>query len=303
MKIINRMLAKKTKHNLPLHLTQTPTPFFIVGSGRCGTTLLRRELSNVASVHIPPETFALPDAIHAFTNSSTSTWEELVERVLARFDYHLEFHYFELPSLRPLAHQLKALPVEERCLEKIITGIYCYHAQFHGNKYEVWGDKTPMHIWHMRAIQDIYPNVKFVHLIRDGADVVSSRVNSHDEYSIKKAAERWASAIHSFNNFSSGFPCNCHVVKYEDLVSNTVPVIKQLCDFLEISCDVSKIDQCDNVAKMGDVAVLKHHENVFNPINTSSIGKGRENFSEEERLILHKLIGAELKSLGYQSLI
>lgn len=303
MNIIKWFRLRKRNHHFPLHLEQPPTPFFIVGSGRCGTTLLRRELSNVASVHIPPETFALPDAIAAFKNSSATDWDELVEQVLAKFDYHLEFDYFELPSLRPLAYQLKQLPVKQQCLEKIITGIYHYHADFHGQTYEVWGDKTPMHVWHMNAIRDVYPNVKFIHLIRDGVDVVNSYLKSRDGYSIEQAAQRWNGSVQAFENFAKRHPDNCHVVRYEALVAKPDEVIKQLCEFLAINYDLSKIDQRENVTKMGDVTMLKHHENVFNSINTSSVGKGRKLLELEDREILHKLIGTELKKYGYQSVL
>ncbi len=303
MNIIKWILPGSAKHHFPLHSAQTPAPFYIVGSGRCGTTLLRRELSNVASVHIPPETFALPDAIAAFKNSTATAWDERVEQVLAKFDYHPEFDYFELPSLRPLAYQLKQLPIEQHCLEKIITGIYQYHADFHGQTYEIWGDKTPMHVWHMEAIREVYPNVKFIHLIRDGVDVVNSYLKSRDGYSIEQAANRWIGAVQAYEYFAKHHPDNCHVVRYEQLVTNPQEVIKKLCEFLAINYDLSKINQRDNVNKMGDVTVLKHHENVFNSINTGSVGKGRKLLEQEERAILHKLIGTELKKYGYQSVL
>jgi len=299
MNIIRRVLSGKSSKRYPLHVTQTPVPFFIVGSGRCGTTLLRRELSNAASVHIPPETFALPDAIKVFKESTADDWDDIVEQVLAKFDYHPEFGYFELPSLRALAYELKKLPIEDRCLEKIITGIYQYHAKFHGQEYEIWGDKTPMHVWHMSAIKDVYPNAKFIHLIRDGVDVVNSYVKTREDYTIEQAAKRWAGAIQSFISFSNLFPENCHTIRYEDLVVSPIVEVEKLCQFLSISYDLSNIDQLENVNKMGDVAVLKHHENVFNPISTSSIGKGRAVYSQEERKILHKLIGSELKNNNY----
>jgi len=109
MNIIRRVLSGKSSKRYPLHVTQAPAPFFIVGSGRCGTTLLRRELSNAASVHIPPETFALSDAIRVFKESAADDWNDIVEQVLAKFDYHPEFGYFELPSLRELAEERKIL--------------------------------------------------------------------------------------------------------------------------------------------------------------------------------------------------
>jgi len=301
--IIKRILPGIGKPHFPLHLEESPSPFFIVGSGRCGTTLLRRELSNVASVHIPPETFALPDAIATFKNSSTTEWDVLVEQVLAKFDYHHEFNYFEIPSLRPLSYQLKQLPKEQRCLEKIISGIYHYHATFHNQKFEIWGDKTPMHVWHMSAIREVYPNVKFIHLIRDGVDVVNSWLKARKEYSIEQAAKRWTSAIQSFELFEKRYPDNCYVIRYEGLVENPSEVIKQLCEFLDINYDLSRIDQRENVNKMGDVTVLKHHKNVFNSINMSSVGKGRELFELDERKLLHTIIGSELKKHGYQSIL
>jgi len=303
MNIIKIFQQNKPSVSIPLHTEKVPSPFFIVGSGRCGTTLLRRELSNVASVHIPPETFALPAAINTYRVGPKNNWDNIVDQFLATFDYHPEFEYFELPSLRPLALQLKKIPTEEQSLEKIITGIYQYHAAYHNKNYEQWGDKTPMHVWHMDTIREIYPNAKFVHLMRDGVDVVNSWVKTHENYTLEQAAKRWVKALCAFRKFSKRYPDNCYSLRYEDLVLNPAQEIKILCDFLDINSNLSKINQLDNVDNMGDVSVLEHHENVFNEVNSNSIGKGRQVFSLEDKHVLQIIIGTELSNNNYPPVI
>jgi hypothetical protein len=85
-------------------------PFFIVGSGRSGMTLLRRFLIAIDGVHIPPETYVLGPVIGQFWQLRSLRWQELVPILLSRFQFHPEFRAFGLESLLPLVEQLKNTP-------------------------------------------------------------------------------------------------------------------------------------------------------------------------------------------------
>src|SRR5215471_2582938 len=57
------------------------TPFFIVGSGRSGTTLLRLILAGHSRIHIPPETWFILPLVERFSPSRSLAPEEVAEAI------------------------------------------------------------------------------------------------------------------------------------------------------------------------------------------------------------------------------
>ena len=54
-------------------------PFFILGSGRNGSTLLASTLSQYQNIYIPPEQFVLPYAIMKFRLFNFFSWKRLTK--------------------------------------------------------------------------------------------------------------------------------------------------------------------------------------------------------------------------------
>ena len=67
------------------------TPFFIIGSGRSGNTLLRTILTGNSDLSIPPESYRLPFAIKRFHIHNNRDWKEIVTEVLDEFYSCREF--------------------------------------------------------------------------------------------------------------------------------------------------------------------------------------------------------------------
>lgn len=72
----------------------SPRPFFIIGSGRSGSTLLRRILCANPELHIPPETYVLGPAISLWEATEGDAWPVRVGRILDLFERHPEFETF-----------------------------------------------------------------------------------------------------------------------------------------------------------------------------------------------------------------
>ena len=89
----------------PLQRGEPYRPFFIVGSGRSGNTVLRRMLCAHGDLHIPPETYVLGDVIRVFRRHRGLLWRDLVPLVLGKFEFYPEFVTFDV-SLRPLARRV-----------------------------------------------------------------------------------------------------------------------------------------------------------------------------------------------------
>lgn len=279
--------------------TSNYQPFFIIGSGRSGNTLLRRILQANPTIHIPPETYVLSNVINTFRNNAGIFWGDLVSLLLSKFMLHPEFETLNL-DFRPLYEKLYNTPKNKRSLCYIIDQIYKYHALTVAQKETIrWGDKTPLNTMHLEDISKTFPAAQYVHIIRDGCDVIASYLKSGIYTELEGAANRWRKSIENVNKLKSLYPTQVYEIKYEDLVSNTSEIVKNVCSFLNIKYTDDMLSSEQDASKMGDVAAHKHHNNVGKAISTDSIGKGRRELSEQQLHQLNILIGTNMKELNY----
>ncbi|MBZ9629076.1 sulfotransferase [Psychroflexus sp. CAK1W] len=275
-------------------------PFFIIGSGRSGTTLLRRILIQVEGVHIPPETYVLGGVIKIYRQHAGMRWFSLVDLILSTYEYHPEFYTFNLGSLRELASRLKNLPSEQRCLVSIIDNIYRFHAEKNEIKCKVWGDKTPLNTLNIKRIDSVFENSKYIHLIRNPYDVIYSYTKNELQADVSSAARRWNEANKKALEFSKNNKERVLKVRYEELVSQPKDVVKKIFNFLNLDYNDKYLDSENHkIVTMGDVEKKKHHYNLGKKITRGSIGKGLKNLSKEELILIEPLIFNIKNKLGY----
>ena len=203
---------------------RSPAPF-IVGVGRSGTTLLRLMLDAHPDLAIPPETHFVPDLIGLCKSGASP--DRLAAEVRASRHWadlgvgrdELETAFAELGS-RP-----KAAPV--------LRAFYEGYAARQGKSR--WGDKTPGYLRRMSLIASVLPEARFVHLIRDGRDVVLSRRRRGmgADLEIERAAARWRDRVLAARRQGDHLGSRLYLeVRYEDLVKDIPGEMKRIYDTL-----------------------------------------------------------------------
>ena len=281
-----------------MHREKGVNPFFIVGSGRSGNTLLRRLLAAGGQVHIPPETYVLGPVINLFKQFNTMQWFDLVHLVYSRFEFHRHFESFGV-SLRPLVLEMLDVPAGEQSLALLLDRFYRFHGEQMGEARERWGDKTPLNSFHLEAIDSVFGDARYIHMLRDGVDVAQSYVDAGLQPTLEDAASRWSRSIDAAQHFAAIRRARCLEIRYESLVTDPHEQVEAACAFLGLRYDPQMIDSGTDAGKMGDAAALAHHENVHRPVNADSVGKGRKLLDEQQRGRLEQLIGEQLKKQGY----
>jgi hypothetical protein len=272
-------------------------PFFIIGSGRSGNTLLRSILSGNSDISIPPESYRIPFAIKKFHIFNNRDWEDIVPQVLKEFEDCKEFYTWEI-DITDVQKRLENIADSKRTLSNIFDELFCTYTEKHSPGSKIWGDKTPMNTLYLDWIGTVFPRSKFIHIIRDGRDVASSYLKMERYDTILEAANRWINSIESAQSFGSKIKENYIEIRYEELVTKPEEVIKDTCDFLDIDYDSKMLDHTKQVKKLGDTD-KEHHSNLSKPISSDSVGKWRNNLSESDQESITKLLHKHLQRLGY----
>lgn len=186
---------------------------FIAGSFRSGTTLMRAIIDVHPSVSCGPETKVIP-AIMGFITQ-----------------YQKE----------PYAVKLVRNKIMKNNTIDSATGLFIYHIMAnHVRKSERLCDKDPYASIYIEYLHKIFPNAKFVYMVRDGRGAVVSLMN---RLKINVTFENFLKELKTWNdyNLNVSTQCNsigpkyCKRVKYEDLVLQPNSTIREITEFLDLS--------------------------------------------------------------------
>lgn len=286
-------------HDPHLHKNEGYAPFFIVGSGRCGTTLLRRVLQASPDLHIPPENWAMGGCISDFRYYSwLMPWKAIVNLYLGR---HIgaNHRWFANPPSN-LQRRLLSIAEPKRSLARLIAECYIYHGESQEAQFTRWADKTPLNINHMDAILEVFPDARFIHMIRDGIDVVHSwsKLGKY-KGDVTGPAKRWKDAIAKGEAFSHSNPESILEVRYERFVRNPADVAKKIFRFIDLEYDEDMLTREDHFCKMGQARKIEHYQKAFQDISPRNIGKGREALTSQQAEKLKPMMNDVLTDLGY----
>jgi len=283
-----------------------PAPF-IVGATRSGTTLLRLMLDSHPQMAIPSETHFIPDLIKAYRLESASP-ERLAEAITS----HRRWGDFHLDAAE-LVKRLQAIdPINPG---DAIRAFFHLYAEREGK--QRWGDKTPGYVREMHRIESVLPEARFVHLIRDGRDVALSVMSMNwGPSTVPEAAFRWKKRV---LRAREQVPRIGHYieVKYEDLVTDTEPTLRRVCEFVDLPYDEAMLryheraeerlqekardlDRGPDKEPQPAAARMKSHELATEPPDPERVGRWRTEMSPEDRAVFEELAGDLLADLGYE---
>lgn len=277
-------------------------PFFIVSSGRSGSTLLRAIINQHPKVCIPPESHVLGHVTRKFKLwIRFLPWEYVVRLVISEFQIQFPgFGFWELDLFKFYPIALK-LPREKRSLAKLIDIFYMYYVKEKKPEAIRWGDKSIGNALFLPLIDELYPNARYILIIRDGRDVSASLVAA-DTTPVKdvgQAANYWLRSVTQARLFGARLDDSRYMeIFYEDLVRQPEHVVQRLYDFLGLDYIPEALQFWQNVDSLRD-ANREIHKNLRNPINENSIGKWRRQLSQEEQSVLQNMLRDKLLELHY----
>jgi Sulfotransferase family len=254
-------------------------PVFIGGCGRSGTTLFKELLNRHSRCACGPETslYGLPFNI---------------DNIAAPWDI-------------PRAHLLTMQSASSNLIE--------FADRFAGEFLKAenksrWIEKTPNNVRAIDRLLTWYPNGRFIHLIRDGRDVVCSlrhhpreRVVGDRVVPIKSNNPVERSATRWLNDTMRGLAFRehprCLEVRYESLVFDPEGEMKRVCSFIGEPFEPQILDASGDTNQRRGQNL--NNERAASSISSKSVARWETDLTEHERKIFVDVAGELLIALGY----
>jgi hypothetical protein len=273
-------------------LTPGGPPLLILGVRRSGTTLLRVMLDRHSQLAVPDESYFVP---------------QLADRHLRHVD--ADGFLDDLRRLNTLSEwEVPLDKVRERLYDGMPTGaaigtVYAVYAEERGKPR--WGDKTPMYMQNLRLLERLFPDARFVHLIRDGRDAALSFLAMprgivtetwmHPRTPAEFACQ-WRTEVAAARRLGRRTGTRYLEVRYEELVADVEQALRRICDFAGLEYEPGMVDYAGNV----DVSAKPHQQRLMEP-PTKGVRDWRAQMSPEDVAAFEHVAGDLLRELGYET--
>jgi hypothetical protein len=278
------------------HAESRVAPFFIVGSSRSGSTLLRLMLTSHSRIAIPSETWYLTPLVEKFPCDRALQENEITDAVAVMTNH------YTWPDMRLDAAELRrrVADLSGVRLRDLVEIVYRAHMEVAGKSR--WGDKTPAYIEIVPPLAAMFDDAKFIHLIRDGRDVAKSfqRQGWHGPW-MQGYTREWMRAAELDIKLGKT-PLNERILRvlYEDLVLHPEATLRRICAFIDAGFEAQMLQWHDKVAEAIPVREMIHHSSLGRQMSASDVSRWKREMTSREVFVAEALIGTHLSHFGYE---
>jgi hypothetical protein len=269
---------------------------FLVGCNRSGTTMLRGMFDSHPEVAVPPEAYFVVPALRRASTYEQGAALDL-DRLLADLRNNPSFRRNWQLTAESLQSLREHPPVDTA---HALTDLYACYARERGKVR--YADKTPQHVLHVDLLAGAFPQSRFVHLVRDGRNVVPSLLESpHGPTRFADAAEYWRNRVLAGRRSGARLgPDRYHEIRYEDLVADPEPKLRELCEFLDLEYGPEMLEY---PARAGELVAgtfdARQHLGVARP-PTRNVRDWRNTMPPHQVRVFEEIAGDALDVFGYE---
>ena len=213
-------------------------PIFLLGTGRCGSTLLQKILNSVENAMIYGEHggFLKQVAAAYFLNFEDKMIKKyIMSQNVAEKDPISVFETLKNPQLWSAWTNWYNQETVKNNFRDFIESFFnpvSLKQKLH------WGFKEIRYGLDDRVVEmlaDLYPEGRFVFIVRHPLDVIASKISARASEGIEADAHTWVAQNTSFLSFCRENSMRSRIVYYEKLISNNSKELSQLFDWLGFS--------------------------------------------------------------------
>jgi hypothetical protein len=267
-------------------------PVFIGGCDRSGTTMLGSVIGAHGRCLCVPEAQFIVSALRKLGLYNKPVIEP--GQVLEFIKRHERFRHWEL-DLEVASDKFRDCTAFGDLVKRIIR---LYGVRASKPDPVIWVDHTPSNVKFVTTLLELYPEAKFIHLVRDGRAVAASVMPlDWGPNIITKAAHWWLERVSFGMAAESCYSGKVLRVGYEDLVSDTAGTMKRVCSFLGIDYD-SQMEKADGFIVPPYIA--RQHSLVGKPPDKSRLDAWKRQLTPRQVEIFEYYSGDMLSYLGYE---
>jgi hypothetical protein len=290
--------------NLNTNFISPNNPFFIIGSGRNGSTLLASILNNHPEIFLPPEQYILPYAIMQWHLLRNIAWEDYVKKVIAELLKRNKTQNWHLDEIT--IEEIKSAAVnlnnQHRNAVNLFHIIFTFYGQSIKSHFTRYGDHSPLNTQFFKLISDEFSTSQYIFLIRDARDVILSysKLTNNPASDPVFASWKWNDSIKAYHYLKEKYPDRVIMVKYEDFVNSPFQETKKIVGFLNLSVieNILDFDRNEGMRKLG-ASGIHYHLNLSRPINKDSVGRWKTDLPKSTLNRVYPKIKHNLKKFGY----
>lgn len=242
-------------------------PLFIIGMPRSGTKLLRDLLNGHTNFAIPViESHFIPYLYRKFGNfpefGRNCSFDEFYN------DFRESSFVINMKQLNIVMKKEDFGSITaETTLAEIFEDILKYYAPKNlcDNRI-IWGDKTPGYLKHMGLLKKLFPQARFLHIIRDPRDYALSVSNAWGKSRLR-AADRWRKTLSTAREDGNFIGDDYLEVFYESLLDSPEQTLTLICKFLDVNYENEMTILSNPTENLGDAkgytTILKNNKQKY----------------------------------------
>ena len=281
-------------------LDQINDPFFLVYDSRSGSTFLANLLVKFVGAAIPPETNFITALLSKFANKTIENDSDLKQVINIIYEDD-KFKDWNLDRAEVEDYIDHYFPLTIRDL---ILKICTLYKQKNYPDSQIFGLKKGVYLTKHREMKQIFPQSKFVGIVRDGRAVFNSK--KYSKYSVTgkpfetnpyKAAKEWCRLSGLLREASQIYSTEMINIQYEKMIQDSDRVVTALRNFF----NVSEIEESEEKSYVLPERYGKLHKNVNKEPLLKRITAWQETLSAEEIYAYESVAYKQLLLAGYST--
>jgi hypothetical protein len=212
---------------------------------------------------------------------------------------HFRYVAWGLPLSLPELAGLIDLQSPRLSMQRLLAR-YIEHTHPQKTHADVWIDHTPDNFKYHSMLKWLFPEARFIHIVRDGRAVCNSIKNLHWGPNNAYAASRhWATRLQEALSVEVAEAENCLRVRFEDLLTEPTKTMQKVCAFIDVPFDRNMLN---GGGLQLPVFTRQQHDLVGKPPQSSRKDNWRQSLSDAELRDFesYPLSHTMLKTLGYE---
>lgn len=269
---------------------------FVVGVGRSGTTLLQAMLNAHPELAMPFEShFIVPFAERHEEYERPDGFD--TERFICDLLSQWSFQRWEIAE--PLLRAALTTP-PPRDLAAAVRRVFALYAATRDKVR--YGDKTPDYSLSLPFLARLFPESRFVHVIRDGRDVALALrdMDWMRQRDIVDCALYWALRVETARRAGRWLgPHRYAEVRYDELVREPEPTLRRVCAFLSLPFRESMLEHQSSAVEL---VHTEPNANEFRTLHlplTPGLRDWRTQLTADDLKSFEQVAGDVLEDFGY----